>query len=707
MGRALKWVAGIVAAIVVLLIVVAVIASLLFDPNDYKAEISQAVKDNTSRDLEIEGDLSLELFPWLRVAIGEARLSNATGFGDAPFAQIESAQLSLKLLPLLARNIEVGGVSLEKLRLNLAVDKSGRSNWDDLAGAGSDEAESPPGDDDGSGVSSLRIGRLQVNDAEVSWTDASADTAIQVTGFNLTTGALEPGEPFSIELEFTLDSAAPAMTTAVELSGEASADVQAGSYQVRDMQVDLQSNGEGLPDSGVSGEFSVDALDLSLESEKISLQGLVARLFDVEFRGDLSGTSIVGNPSIAGAIEIEPFSLRDLLGTFGEPPVTNDDQVLKNVAGKANLAYDSQGVALNDLVMVLDDSNLRGSVALCGDDMSRIAFDLELDSIALDRYMAPSDEEVPAEEEEGSLDSVEIPADAIRALNIDGRAKVGEARFSGMLLSDLDVGLTGGGGRLRISPLKANFYGGSYNGDINIDARSDLPRVWVNEALDGVELAALAADLAGLEQLTGSIEGRFELSASGATVGAMKERLNGNLSFALNDGVFEDTDIWYELRRANALLRQQPVPEREGPERTEFSQVSGTATVTDGLLRSNDLVAALPFLRLSGGGEVNIPTSGLDLSFVARVLESPELSDQGMDNLAGKSVPVTVTGTVESPKVRPDVGELVKERAKEEIKDAILDKLGLGGGDEPAEGEEGAEGEEEEDPLKKLKKLFR
>ena len=36
---------------------------------------------------------------------------------------------------------------------------------------------------------------------------------------------------------------------------------------------------------------------------------------------------------------------------------------------------------------------------------------------------------------------------------------------------------------------------------------------------------------------------------------AIQRSLAGNMSFVLSDGTYEGTDIWYELRRARALLK--------------------------------------------------------------------------------------------------------------------------------------------------------
>ncbi|MEE8482501.1 MAG: AsmA family protein, partial [Acidiferrobacterales bacterium] len=76
---------------VVLLLVVAIAIALPFvvDPNDYKPEIAQAVKQRTGRVLDFKGDITLSVFPWIGLELGETRLSNARGFGNKPFAKVQ------------------------------------------------------------------------------------------------------------------------------------------------------------------------------------------------------------------------------------------------------------------------------------------------------------------------------------------------------------------------------------------------------------------------------------------------------------------------------------------------------------------------------------------------------------------------------------------------------------------------------------------
>ena len=133
MGKLLKFLFGLVLAVVLLVAAAAVIIPLVVDPNDFKEEIVEQVKQATGRDLSIEGDIELSVFPWLGVELGSLALSQPEGFGDEPFAAVEHAQVRAKLMPLLEKRLEVDTVQLKGLRLSLIRNQQGMGNWEDLA----------------------------------------------------------------------------------------------------------------------------------------------------------------------------------------------------------------------------------------------------------------------------------------------------------------------------------------------------------------------------------------------------------------------------------------------------------------------------------------------------------------------------------------------------------------------------------------------
>ena len=96
-------------------------------------------------------------------------------------------------------------------------------------------------------------------------------------------------------------------------------------------------------------------------------------------------------------------------------------------------------------------------------------------------------------------------------------------------------------------------------------------------------------------------------------------------------------------------------------------------------MHSDDLLAELPFMRLSGGGRIDIPTATIDYAMTARILEKPEfmqdVTAEEIDDLTKTAIPMKITGPLASPSIKPDLEALVKQRVEDELKDKLKDKL--------------------------------
>jgi AsmA protein len=208
-----------------------------------------------------------------------------------------------------------------------------------------------------------------------------------------------------------------------------------------------------------------------------------------------------------------------------------------------------------------------------------------------------------------------------------------------------------------------------------------------------------------VDDITGVINGSFKLGGRGADMDAIRRDLDGNLSIELLDGAWEGTDVWYELRRARALIRGEPAPQPPATPRTRFSTMKASGKVTDGVMRNDDFFAELPFMQLRGKGSVDFVQASVDYTATGRFLEKPEfmtdVSQEELDDFTKAVIPFRITGPLADPAIRPDVEEMLKDRAEEEAKKAIMDKLF---GDEekeaPPEGEEPQEEKDLEDQLK-------
>src|SRR5262245_46727379 len=146
--RILKYALFAVGGLIVLVAVVLAVVAATFDPNQYKPQIVQAVKDKTQRTLKLDGNIGLAFWPSIGAKVGKTSLSERAS--DREFAAVEEVRVSLKLLPLLSKQAVVDTVRIKGLRANIVKGKDGKLNIDDLTGAAGKEKPEPKGAPKGS-----------------------------------------------------------------------------------------------------------------------------------------------------------------------------------------------------------------------------------------------------------------------------------------------------------------------------------------------------------------------------------------------------------------------------------------------------------------------------------------------------------------------------------------------------------------------------
>ena len=88
-----------IISFIVFIVVALVVGGLIFfvttfDANLYKKQIISLVNKQTGRELSIDGDLKLAVYPDIAIELDKASLSNAAGFTGDQFATIGSARRS-------------------------------------------------------------------------------------------------------------------------------------------------------------------------------------------------------------------------------------------------------------------------------------------------------------------------------------------------------------------------------------------------------------------------------------------------------------------------------------------------------------------------------------------------------------------------------------------------------------------------------------
>jgi AsmA protein len=704
MSRALKILGILIVTAVAVAIFAAIVFVLVFDPNDYKDRISEGVRKATGRELVIEGDLELSLFPWLAIELGRTQLGNAPGFDDTPFASFDSARLSVRVMPLLLRReVVVGTAALDSLRVNLQVRKDGTGNWEDFGAAGETREAEPgaPEPREAGPSATIDVASVAVSDAALSYSDASSGDRFELTKLNLSSGRIAAGEAVPLDggFAFRLDPAG--LSGQVDIGVVVAFDADAATILINDL--DIGGRVDGIAEVPATFRFAAPAIRLQTEAQSAELGEINLQLMSVDLLADVAPFSYAGDPQPSAKIGIAAFSPRTLMQELAiEAPPTADPEVLDKLIVDAKAKVGADAITLSELKLLIDDTTFTGTLSVPRSADGTFELELAGDRIDIARYMAPAGEEAAAGESGG--ETVEIPVELIRALNARGNLSIASASLGNILFEKVTLGVNSANGKLRMYPIAADFFDGGYRGDVRIDASGNVPSIAVNENIVNVSLEPMMKAMYDVENITGTVNGTFKLGGSGADMNAIRRDLDGNLSIELLDGAWEGTDVWYELRKARALVKGEPAPKAPATPRTRFSSMVASGKVTDGVLRNDDFFAEMPFMQLSGKGTVNFVEATVDYTATGRFLEKPEfmtgVSEDELDDFTKAVIPFRITGPLADPKIQPDVEEMLKDRAEEEAKKLIMDKL-LGDEEQPpAEGEEPQEEKDIEDQLK-------
>lgn len=122
----------VLAALAIMLIGFVASLSMLADQGRLKQLLSAHVESHLGRQLQIDGAVSLQFFPRLRIEAGDVRLSGSEAFDGLDLLSSDRISAEIRLLPLIVGRVETGEVALQGASLNLLFDEDGGHNFSGL-----------------------------------------------------------------------------------------------------------------------------------------------------------------------------------------------------------------------------------------------------------------------------------------------------------------------------------------------------------------------------------------------------------------------------------------------------------------------------------------------------------------------------------------------------------------------------------------------
>ena len=705
-----------------LLIIVALGFALshLFDPNDYKDEIRQIARDKAHIELTLNGDIGWSLFPWLGLELHDASVATLAA-PDKPFADLQMLGLSVRVLPLLRKEVQMSDVRVEGLNLRLTRDKDGHGNWQDIgkpAPAGvstetpvaSTETVSKP--DSVSQPLKLDIDSLTVNNARVEYNDEQNGQQFSAESIQLSTGPVHEATSTPVKLTAFLGTNKPVMRVKTEVDGKLRFDRVLKRYQIEDLKVVGEASGEPLQGKTMTfaaqGQILVD-----LAANVAEWSGLKISANQLRALGELKANNLDSTPQISGGVSIAQLNLATFLDSIGHtlPPMAPGS--LSKVELVSRLSGSPTSLAFDELNLKVDDSSFTGRIAI--EDFAKQALRIQLkgDTFDADRYLPPKSAEASSASaarktevqgnEAGALAASGdtplpeaptksgwsttriIPVTRLKTLDLDADLSFGQLTVTKLPIQNAALKVSSKDGLLTLQNLSGNLYKGTFAANGSLDVRPMLPLANLQTRINNVPVEKILQSQGQKPPVTGLLTLNSNVTGSGDNQNALVQSLNGTASFVLNNGVLLNANLEQQLCKGISVLNRKTLSGTPPGKDTPFKELKGSLVFRNGVASNPDMIVRSPGMSVKGDGDIDLRVLGMDyrigITIEGDTRAMPDPACQVGKNFVGIELPLRCRGPLElgAKACRLDkegLGKVAAKVAGNKISEKLEEKLG-------------------------------
>jgi AsmA family protein len=597
-----------VAAVGTAVLIAVAILAIAFDWNWFKGPIEHSVSSNTGRDVEIRGDLAVDLGSVIRIDAANVVLGNAPWAAAPHLARADRVRVYIALWPLFSGRLRIPRIELLAPEVELERNARGEANWrlGESSRSRSSRRQVSFGDlviDDGS--VRLREARLKtdlhlrVSTEPRGPDDAASPIVANGTGrfrdgeFALTARVDSPLRLLQDGRAYRVDATVRAGATGARLHGTLPVPVDLERFELQaefagqDLAELYSLVGFPVPESPpyrVRGELARDG-------GTVHYRGFEGTIGDSDLRGDLGVQT--GGPRLRARANLtsEHLDFDDLAVLVGAPPGTGEGETA-NARQKAEARRRAQE--------------------------SRLLPDRPYDLEKLQRLDA--DVQFRA----SKVESARFPIDALHAHLV------------------LESGL------LKIEPLEVGLAGGQVHGTITLDARRDPIATAADLRARGVELPRLFPRIKATS--VGFIGGEASIEGRGNSVAEMLATADGEVAAVMGAG--QVSNLLLELAGLDIAESLKFLIGKDRSVRLRCAYAD--FDVEEGLARARSMAFDTTDTVILGEGSISLRDERLDLVLKPRPKDVSPVSLR---------VPLEVRGTFKEPEFSPQPGPLVARAA--------------------------------------------
>jgi len=643
--RKIAIVIGIVVAVVI--IVVGVLFAT-FNPNDYRGTIQTKLEQQLNRKVGL-GNMSLGLFP-LRFKVADLSIADDPKFSNSAFIQTQELSVSVKLLPLLSKSVEVDSLSLERPSVQLIKNAQGVWNF---ATIGQKEPAAAPS----SSEQQFSLGELAINDGQIAITDLQDRRPRTVYDhINLKLTDFAPNTPFNLDASVHLPGPGNQEVSLKGKGGPLSHDNPAatpfkGTLDLKNvdiaglqkfLQIPALINTEGV----LSGHT-----DIASENGKLSANGQMT-LEKPKLHGIDVGYPINADYNVSEDLQNDLLRIDKCAIKLGQTPLFITGTVNhKPTPAQLDVNLKASNVSIAEIARLAAAAGIAFApgTTVNGQFNADIKAQGAADKPALNGTLAGRDIQISGKE-------IAKPVE-VKAVNIS---------LTPTEIHSDNFNVTSGGTTAAVQFSVKQYTSNSPQ----VDATLRAPQA----ALPDLLAMAKAYGVTSLDKVTGAGNLSVDMHAAGPvqslSSNEMMKALDGTINVNFNNMRYAGIDISHQLL---SMIGTSQSGKDQGF--TNVQKLTGTILVKNGIAQTNNLQATLDIGNVGAIGTANLASQTLNMQLTA-VLSKAFTQQVGGAGVGGYMstalannqgelvIPATVTGTFQNPKVMPDVQKMAQMKLK-------------------------------------------
>ena len=611
---------------------VAILKSMDF--NEYRATIAERLQGVTGRQVEIAGDLNLDISLNPALSVQGISLAN-TEWGSRPeMVKLDRLEAEVEVLPLLSGEVRITRILVAGLDLLAETNADGQGNWAFVTA--DTERPADPAEGEGSELPFTPVvDAVRIENVRVTYRDGQTgeEMTVHLAALDATTEG--PDSPIGFRAEGDCNGAE--FTAAGEV-GPVMALLQGSAPYPVALEASV-FDAEITVDGNIAKPREAKGIDLTISA-------------DIENLAETLSAAAAVLPALEGAAAVPATSL--------------------TMAAKAR--DNETGYAVEEIDVKLGESDLTGRVALAMAD-ARPKVEAAFSSNLLDlTVLAPAGEGAAAdaggtppatppaaEEGDGRVFPADpLPLEALRAADADVSLEIARLVLpNGMDMAEVAVKLGLDAGNLDLKTAVADLGGGKVDLDVVLDATNDVALSQTGIVVTKVVAGALLDEMGHKDLISEApIDATIRLDGQGASIRELAAGLNGEILLQVGKGQVNRSAV--DLVGADVLSQIAGAvnPLREKRQYTPLSCAVVRFLVEDGMATADKGIAMeTDQFVVVGSGAVNLKTEELDLAVKPEAREGLGVSLGGVAGLA------RVRGTLAEPTVGLDEAAAAKQAA--------------------------------------------